>query len=30
MDIYQISNLRPNERYVEFLRVPALSAGSPV
>jgi len=27
MDIYQISKLRPNERYVEFLRVPALSAG---
>ena len=27
MDIYHISRLRPNERYVEFLRVPALSAG---
>ena len=27
MDIYQTSKLRPRERYVEFLRVPALSAG---
>jgi mannose-6-phosphate isomerase-like protein (cupin superfamily) len=27
MDIHQIANLRPRERYVEFLRVPALSAG---
>lgn len=27
MDIYQIANLRPRERYLEFLRVPALSAG---
>jgi mannose-6-phosphate isomerase-like protein (cupin superfamily) len=27
MDIYQIANLHPGERYVEFLRVPALSAG---
>ena len=29
MDIYQIASLRPTlrERYVEFLRVPALSAG---
>ena len=27
MDIHQISKLRPRERYVEFLRVPALSAG---
>jgi mannose-6-phosphate isomerase-like protein (cupin superfamily) len=27
MDIYQISSLRPRERYEEFLRVPALSAG---
>lgn len=27
MDIYQIASLRPGERYVEFLRVPALSAG---
>jgi len=27
MDIYQTANLRPRERYLEFLRVPALSAG---
>jgi len=27
MDIYQVANLRPRERYLEFLRVPALSAG---
>ena len=27
MDIYQLSNLRPRQRYLEFLRVPALSAG---
>ena len=27
MDIYQTSKLHPRERYVEFLRVPALSAG---
>src|SRR5258705_13905535 len=27
MDIYQVSDLRPRERYREFLRVPALSAG---
>ena len=27
MDIYQIAKLRPRERYREFLRVPALSAG---
>jgi len=24
MDIYQVSTLRPRERYLEFLRVPAL------
>jgi mannose-6-phosphate isomerase-like protein (cupin superfamily) len=27
MDIYHVSHLRPRERYHEFLRVPALSAG---
>lgn len=27
MDIYQIESLYPRERYLEFLRVPALSAG---
>ena len=27
MDIYHIAKLRPPERYQEFLRVPALSAG---
>ncbi len=27
MDIYHIAKLRPRERYREFLRVPALSAG---
>jgi mannose-6-phosphate isomerase-like protein (cupin superfamily) len=27
MDTYEIANLRPAERYLEFLRVPALSAG---
>ncbi len=27
MDTYDIRNLRPAERYLEFLRVPALSAG---
>lgn len=27
MDIYHVETLRPLERYHEFLRVPALSAG---
>ena len=27
MDTYEIANLRPAERYLELLRVPALSAG---
>ena len=27
MDIYHVQTLRPRERYHEFLRVPALSAG---
>jgi mannose-6-phosphate isomerase-like protein (cupin superfamily) len=27
MDIYHIAKLRPSQRYQEFLRVPALSAG---
>jgi mannose-6-phosphate isomerase-like protein (cupin superfamily) len=27
METYHIANLRPAERYLEFLRVPALSAG---
>jgi mannose-6-phosphate isomerase-like protein (cupin superfamily) len=27
MDIHHISNLRPQKRYLELLRVPALSAG---
>ena len=27
MDTYEVANLRPAERYLEFLRVPALSAG---
>jgi len=27
MDHYELSSLHPSERYLEFLRVPALSAG---